>query len=308
MTAKGNELELDIRSSHEAELIVDRTDISFEDLDGETVTIRVKIRNESCRLSEPTFMRLESAPFGAFVPWQPLAVLPVPPIEPGASRELSIDVKRPHPAPLGNFDLIPPRALLAAVSSPDEPPPRKSGRGARPSPLLRQYAGRFPAPGFATKKGSLPPDLWDLVGRRQPHWAGNINVFVGARAVERHLATALRVYPGRPNLAMFVVGDPGRRDAYAFDFVGLEPDWRASLHNATGARTLSVGASERPVQETRWVEALEGRMVILMKIHPPAGCQDGKVEVHVTRRSCEKTAVVEFNLDPTSKGPGCYSV
>ncbi len=307
MTVRDNELELDVRSSHEAELVVDRTDITFEDLDGETVTIRVRIRNESGFPSKPTFLRLESAPFGAFVPWQPLAVLPVPPIEPGESRELSIDAKRPHPAPLGNFDRIPPTALLAAVSSPDEPSPRLSGIAARPNLLRQQAAARFPARVFALVKRSLPPDLWELVGRGQPHWAGNINVFVGARAVERHLATALRVYPGRPNLAMFIVGDSVRRDAYAFDFVGLKPDWHASLHNATGARTLPAGATEKPIQESRWVEAT-GPMVIVMMIHPPAGCQAGNVEVHVARRSCEKTAVVEFNLDPASKGAGCYSV
>jgi hypothetical protein len=157
-------------------------------------------------------------------------------------------------------------------------------------------------------KGSLPPDLWELVGRGQPHWAGNINVFVGARAVERHRAKALRVYPGRPNLAMFFVGDRGRRDAYAFDFVGLQPEWDASLHDATRALTLSAGASEKPIQEKRWVEATEGQMLVAMMIHPPAGCQEGNVEIHVTRRSCEKTAVVEFNLDPASAGPGCYVV
>jgi hypothetical protein len=308
MTVTDNELERDVRSSHEAELVVDRTDISFEDLDGETVRIRVKIRNESGCPSKPTFMRLESAPFGAFVPWQPLAVLPVPSIEPGASRELSIDVKRPHPAPLGNFDRIPPTVLLAAVSSPDAPSPRKSGFRVMPNLLRRQDAGHFPGWVSAITKKCLPPDLWELVGRGQPHWAGNINVFIGAREVERHRTTALRVHAGRPNLAMFFVGDRGRRDAYAFDFVGLEPGWDASLHNATGARTLSLGASEKPIQETRWVEAPEGHMVIVMIIHPPAGCQEGNVEVHVTRRSSEKTAVVEFNLDPNSKGPGCYCV
>jgi hypothetical protein len=306
MTVNENELETDIRSSHEAELVVDRTDVSFEDLDAETVTIRVKIRNEGGCPSKPTFMRLESAPFGAFVPWQPLAVLPVAPIEPGASRELSIDVKRPHPAPLGNFDRIPPTALLAAVSSPDEPSPWKSGLGATPNLLRRQHAARLSAQGLAGIKRILPPDLWELVGRGQPHWAGNINVFVGARAVERHRARALRVYPGRSNRAMFVVGDRGRPDAYAFYFVGLEPDWHASLHNATGARTLADGAAEKPIVETRWVEAPGGRMFIVLKIDPPAGCQEGNVEVHVTRRSCEKTAVVEFNLDPASQGPGCY--
>jgi hypothetical protein len=159
--------------------------------------------------------------------------------------------------------------------------------------------------GFAATTGSLAPDLWELLGRGQPHWAGNINVFIGSRAVERHLARALRVYPGRPNLAMFLVGGQGKRDAYAFDIVGLTPDWQAALFDMTNARTLLVGAADPPIQETRWVEA-SGCLMIMMVTRPPADCQKGNVEVHVTRQSCQKTAVVEFNLDPTAQGTGCY--
>jgi hypothetical protein len=67
----------------------------------------------------------------------------------------------------------------------------------------------------------------DMVGQEQPHWAGNINVFVGGKAVERHVAKALRVYPGRMNMAMFIVGSFGKADAYSFELVGLAPDWLA---------------------------------------------------------------------------------
>jgi hypothetical protein len=42
------------------------------------------------------------------------------------------------------------------------------------------------------------------------------------RAVERHLAQALRIYPGKTNAAMFFVGN--RKDGYRFDLTG----WRRS--------------------------------------------------------------------------------
>jgi hypothetical protein len=45
-----------------------------------------------------------------------------------------------------------------------------------------------------------------------------------------------------------------------------------------------------------------------MAVQPPADCQAGKLEVHVTRRSCGKQAIVEFDLDPTAQGSGCYTV
>jgi len=51
----------------------------------------------------------------------------------------------------------------------------RRGRTARPG---RALAGRV----------SLAPDLSDLLGRSQPYWAGNINVFIGIHPVERHLA------------------------------------------------------------------------------------------------------------------------
>jgi hypothetical protein len=299
--------ELDVHSLLEAELRVERTDISFEDLPGERVRIRVTVHNEGAGRSRPTLMRLESAPMGAFVPWQPLAVLRVPSIEAGQSREVSIVVRRPRPAPLGNFDRIPPTKLLTAVSAPDEPSPPNNGVGAMLNLLRRPRNDRAAATGSAAGLGLLSPDLWDFVGRGQPHWAGNVNVFIGSRPVERHLAKALRVYPGRTNLAMFLVGGRGKRDAYSFDIVGLTADWKAALYDATHGRTLVIGASDTPIQETRWVEAEAGLMVMLAT-SPPAGCEEGNVEVHVTRRSCQTTAVVEFNLDPTAQGTGCYYV
>jgi hypothetical protein len=308
MIVMQEKLELDVSSEYVSELSLERTDISFEDLAGDRVRIRVKVRNEGPHRSRPTVMRVESAPLGAFIPWQPLTVLSVPALEPGESRELSSEVSRVRPTPLGDFGRIPPKRLLTAVNSPDQPSPA-SGTGLMGVlDLLRRGQTARPAAGNVTaKRGSLAPDLWELVGRGQPHWAGNINVFVGAHPVERHLASALRVYPGHANLAMFIVGGPGRPDAYAFDLAGSNPDWKAALYDVTNNATLVADLSHAPIRGTQWVQA-DGGMMVMLVTHPPADCRIGNVEVHVTRRSGEETAVVEFNLDPFAEGTGCYFV
>jgi len=292
-----------------AGLVVNRTDITFKDLSRDAVMIQVKIRNEGDQRSRAALIRLESAPFGAFVPWRPLATLPVPMLEPGESRELSVRTIRPHPKPLGDFDRVPPISVLTAQDAgPNERPPQGGGPLAATLLDLMRRNGTIRAENpTAPKRPTLSPDLWEYLKREQPHWAGNINVFVGDRAVERHCARALRIYPGRRNLAMFDVGGRGKPDAYSFELVGLAADWEAALHNVTGARALVVGPSDEPISEGKWVEASGiGMMLVMLAVRPPANCEQRKLEVHVTRRSCGKTAVVELDLDPTARGPGCY--
>jgi len=308
MTILEETTELQVRSHCNAELVVEPTDITFENLANDTVMIRVRIRNEGEHRSSPTHIRLESAPFGAFVPWRPLAILPVPALEPGESRELSVAAGRPHPMPMGDFDRVPPMRVLTALNaSPDERSRQPVTGFAALQDLIRKQRTARPA-GKTTvpTRRMLPPDLWELIGREQPHWAGNINVFVGDRAVERHRAKALRIYSGRTNMAMFIVGGPGQRDAYLFDIVGLASDWKAGLHDVTGGKTFVVHSSDKPLLERQWVESAAGMMMVMLAVRPPAICEEGKVQVHVTRRSCGKTAVVEFDLDPTAQGAGCY--
>ncbi len=305
MTAVENAPELDIRSYRKAELIVCPSDITFHDLSPNTIEIRVEVRNEGERRSSPTLMRLESAPFGAFVPSRPLAVVPVPSLDQGEARVVRVEATRPHPKPLGYFDGVPPISVLTALSaSPDDPAPQPASGFAALLNLIRRPGTSTPAGQNTVTQPSLPPDLWEFCGREQPHWAGNVNVFVGDCAVERHRARALRIYAGRTNLAMFIVGGPGERDAYAFNLVGLAPDWNAALYDGTNARTIRMGASDTPIQEGLWKEAR--MMVVLLAMRPPVGCKNGTLAVHVTRRSSGKSAVVEFDLDPTAQGPGCY--
>jgi hypothetical protein len=308
MTVLEKAVETRVPSNCNAGLIPDPWDITFDDLSRDTVIIRVRIRNQSERRSTPTNVRLESAPFGAFVPARALAILPVPVLEPGESRELSVAAGRPHPMALGGFDRVPPASVLAALGASADEPSRPPGTGvaALLNLFRRRATSRSGKNTAVAARPMLPTDLWELFGREQPHWAGNVNVFVGDRSVERHIAKALRIYSGRTNLAMFIVGGAGKRDAYAFSLAGLPMDWNAALHDLTSARTLVVQASNKPIQEKQWVQTA-GMMLVMLAVRPPIICEDGKLQVRVTRQSCQKTAVVEFNLDPTAQGPGCYA-
>lgn len=302
--------ELTVGVGEQAELCVECTEISFVDIPGNKVRVEVTVHNAGEHRSAPTTVRLESAPLGAFVRWHPLARLPVPALDPGESRELSVEVRRPRPVQLGDFGRVPPRLLTTAVNAPDQPA-QPDARLSGLLNLLRRTQTRRPAPldlaGDRSLDGPLAPDLWDLLGKRQPHWAGNINVFVGARPVERHMARALRIYPGRTNLAMFMVGNPGQRDAFAFEVGGLMPGWTAALYDTTGHGNLLPAPSDRPIQETHWVET-NGGLLVILATQPPADCRVGNVEVQVTRRASNEKAIVEFNLDPSAQGPGCYFV
>ncbi|HVS36532.1 MAG TPA: hypothetical protein VMS17_13290 [Gemmataceae bacterium] len=263
-----------------ASLTLARADIQFSDAGPRRVAVSFRVRNDGDEPSAPTLAVLSAAPLGAFVPWRSLALVHAPALAPGESAVLRTEAIRPAVAPLGPPDRVPPRRLLTALGAADDRP--------QPTPV------------------ALPPDLMDLVGRPNPHWAGNLNVFVAGRAVERHLAQTLRVYPGRVNLALFVVGS--RRDAYRFHVVGEGPDWKARLHDITEGKTLQVDVSSQPaVAEDEWIET-PGQRMMMLALEPPADCGAGAVAVHVTQRSTGKEAVVEFSLDPTAAGPGCFVV
>jgi hypothetical protein len=264
-------------------LHVEREDICFTTLPDNRVAIRVRVTNRGRRRASETLAILQAAPLGAFVPWRPLAVLPVPALVPGEEFVLQTDARRVLPAVLGDPRRVPPQRVLTALASDDDP-------NARRGPVLAQ---------------ALPADLTDLLGRGNAHWAGNLNVFVGGRAVERHLAQALRVYPGRMNLAMFVVGS--RRDAYAFRLEGEGAEWEAALYCMNrGPSVLDLRAAAA-VPQREWVQ-MDGVSMMLLALVPPARCPRGAVEVHVEQQSTGQEAVVEFSLDPEAAGPGCYTV
>ena len=272
-----------------AALQVGRKDITFANVSPECVHIEITVHNIGAQASAPTAAYLMAAPLGVFVPPKPLTVLPVPAIEGGGSAVLTIDALRPAAAPVGPPDRIRRRQLLTALGGADNRPNLRSARGTAIG-MLR----------------GLPADLMELLGHSNPHWAGNLNIFIGGHPVERHLAQALRIYPDRLNMAMFVVGSG--RDAYRFHLLGEGTDWDARLFDMSDGQTLQLDASRfPPVVEDQWLEVAATR-IMMLALRPPCDCQAGSVEVHVMQRSTGATAVVEFSLDPSAAGPGCFVV
>ena len=87
---------------------------------------------------------------------------------------------------------------------------------------------------------TLPANPFDLLSRGNLYWAGNLNVFVGGQAVERHRACELRIVPERTNVVMFFVGN-GQPDHYRFDLQGVDRRWEATLMNPRVAHSLAPG-------------------------------------------------------------------
>jgi hypothetical protein len=285
-----------------AELVVQRTDINWCNIAPGRVQIAVNVMNVGESRSQPTIIRLQAAPLGAFVPWKELTGLFVPSIEAGESIKVAAEAATPLRKALGEFSRVPPRKLLTAVGSQDEPEPQPeaaNGLGQMFARLLRGPESELALP-------ILPDDPLELLMRPHVHWAGNINVLIGRKAVERHCAQGLKIYPGRTNLADFFVGD--RSDEYQFELTGSGASWEAALFDCNSAASLA--AARQPaatIERSKWIR-LHGMHLILLAFAPPADCESGSVEVHVRQRSTDKDAVVEFSLEASAAGAGCYAV
>jgi hypothetical protein len=264
-----------------ARLIVRRRAIEFTDVSPGRVEIKITVTNTGRYRSPGTTAVIQAAALGAFVDWRPLAVLPVPVLEAGESAILRTQAKRVIPKPMGSIDRLPPGRLLTALGFDDR------GRQTRNS-------------------DELPLSPLDLLTGPSIHWAGNLNVFVGGKNVERHMAKALRIVPERVNVAMFIVG--GRPDSYRFDLVGLRPDWDTAIIDPMKAGSLARGfKGGTAIEPGTWL-SLRSHALLFLALRPPSDCREGDVEVHVTQRSTRNTAVVEFSFDARAVGPGCYVV
>jgi hypothetical protein len=253
-------------------------------------------------------MRLQAAPFGAFLPWRDLTTLWVPPLASGASVMVDTEVQSPRPRPLGRFDRVPPERLLTALDMSDEDDrhqPSENQHELRQRSRLRRWLSRWQA-STSSSLPALPPDPADLLGRPNQHWAGNINVLIGRTAVERHQAQALRIYPGCTNVAMMFVGE-ARRDRYLFDLKGSGVGWNARLTQLNGMINRRSCDKDKELKLKSW-HRFSGPFPVCVSIEPPKSCDAGELEVHVTRKSTGETAIVEFSLDPKARGPGCYTM
>jgi hypothetical protein len=281
-------------------LRADRTDISFENITPDLVRIDVRVTNEGSLPSPATEVFLESAPLGAFLDWQPLRALAVPALMPGQSTVISGTAWIPRPAePLNNPKTVTPAQLQAAVEAPPETETAPEPETATAAPTARARRPRV-----LRSPPVVAADPLAVLGRGGVYWAGNIDVLMRNKPVERHLARALRIYPGKTNAAMFFVGD--RKDGYRFDLTGLASEWQAELLDMTRRPTLYPQGAAGVIQG-QWLE-LHGRSVFYLLLRPPRGAERGEVQVHVTRQSDGMEAVVEFSLDSRAAGAGCYTV
>jgi hypothetical protein len=188
------------------------------------------------------------------------------------------------PETLGGIDKLPPERILTALGS-EEPGPKRSRRSQPP-------VNPVPA-----------TDLLSLLGMEGVHWAGNLNVFFPGVDVERHTAQALRVYPGRMNLAAFIVGNPG--DKYQFHLDG-NADWNARLFDTCPGIVIVAGIGLPPLPQDQWYRPMSG--FLMLAIEPPPEAEYGVVNVHVLQKSTGREAVVEFTMDARAAGPGCFKL
>ena len=318
----------------ETPLIVRRRDIEFTDVGRGRVQIAITVTNAGPGRSERAPAVIEAAPFGAFVDWKLLTFLRVPPLDPGESTVLRTEADQTVHEPLGPPDRVSPGRILTALGFSDDDTQRslsatrrsnrmemrsqmsRAGRAAKRPASDRSQASPMDllirAMLFLAERPprsrALPPSPFDMLTGPDTYWAGNLNVFIGGTDVERHVAKALRIVPQRTNLAMFFVGDGNGPEWYRFDLRGIGPDWEGAIFDPINAEALSLGVRDGMQIEPGSWRLLRARSMLLLALKPPKRCDLGNVEVHVTQRSTQKTAVVEFSFDPRASGPGCYVV
>lgn len=265
------------------QLAIDRQGIAFHDIFPGVVQVELTIRNLASTASRQATGLVQCAPLGVFLPWRNLRPITVPPIAPGGSAIVRIPARRPVATQLLTRDQVTVPTLLQALglAPPHDP------------------QGRAVATGDA---GDLPTGIQDLFGSPSRHWAGNLNVFIGREPTERHMAQALRIYPGRQNLAAFIVGE--KHDQYQFEMEGQALAWDASLwiaghvHGMHPLEKMPLGATQ----------AMAPLSVVFLSVVPPTLAETGEVIVHVKQLSTGQTACVEFTLDPCAPGAGCFKV
>lgn len=271
-------------------LSVEREDIAFHNTRPGLLRVEVTVRNDGSEPTLPCGAMLRSAALGAFVPWHPLDIVGVPQLEPDESAVVRREYRVDAPRPLGSIDQLPPDRVLTALGlgDSDDNPRRRRRLAVTPSAAV----------------GGLAPDLLGMLTLGGSHWAGNLNLFFPGKDVERHVAQALRVYPGRVNIAMFIVGE--RNDEYRFRLTGEASSWNARLYDAMRGEPIADGVKRSELAEGDWHQPHSG--LLLLAVEPPATAADGAVNVHVTQRSTGREAVVEFTMDSKAAGPGCYKL
>jgi hypothetical protein len=259
-------------------MTVERGDIMFGDVSPGKVLITVTVRNQGRVTSPPSPMFVQAAPLGAFVPWRPLAELRVPPIEPGRQRTVSFVAERSRHEPLGDPGVVEPARFLRAAT-----------RGS----MMRRYRNAS----RVRLHGRLPVDLLELLQLGSIFWAGNINVFLGGREVERHFARQLCLNPSQPSLADFILG--AGPDSYRFHVERKPQELEVALFDVTSQRRLGIdlSRSERVPEESWW--HVPGTRVLFLTVDSTEESEVA-VEIHVDQKSTGKSAVIELGFEASA--------
>ena len=146
---------------------------------------------------------------------------------------------------------------------------------------------------------------------RSVHWIGNINVLIGEKDVERHMAQAFRIYPGAANRCVFFLGDKAD-ESYGFELKGPGAGWVTNLSRLEGPWGCGyfAGGNECPgkqIQPGDWLGVEPGGQ-IGVEISPPGDATEGGLSIEVCRKSDKRGAVVEFDFSESAAGTGCYTV
>ena len=288
-----------------SDLVVERQDIWFESHpdDRDAVSIRIIVHNRGERASSPAVLHVQSAAFGAFLPWRPLTSVPLPRIAPGAAHTVELQARAGTPGSEGTLAPLP---LVGGGMA--MPPTSRGAAPARGGDGQEGIGRNEDARGGAGRHWlRLLRDASGPLGTA--HWAGNLNVWVdGGPEVERHMSRGLRAVAGRQNLACFFVGSV-RADGYRFHFSGEHALWSPRLYPLHGILLGHAAPGDLPshLGDREWKE-FSGPAPFILQFLPPAGSTSGELIVHVEQRSTGREALVEFGFDPEAAGPGCFTV
>jgi len=156
---------------------------------GRPLKISFVVENLGLEPSAPQPVRIDVAPFGAFVPWRPLTSLTLPGIPPGG------------------------RVVMTATAGDDDLPRRPD----------RPVAGVTRV--VAALMRAIRRESEEL---RPVHMVGNLNVYVGdCEPVERHMKVAIGLQAGAENWSFFFIGDD-RLDSYTLR-PEAEPGWQVDI-------------------------------------------------------------------------------
>jgi hypothetical protein len=174
---------------------ITRESISWRTVSPGVVEIAVDLENPESESTTPGELVIETADFGAFVPFRPVTRIALGSLEPGGRRRATTRV---------------PRGLLA------EPVPATPDVGS----VMAQVASQHHM--------NVKPEVLQLMMRAQ--WVGNLNVFFDrepARAVEVHRGFDLQVKSSHP--VIMIVDLPTDRNQYDIDVRVSDPAWRAEV-------------------------------------------------------------------------------